>query len=463
MPTVKLIIQEKHVWVYGRNRRIDALIDQVTMFQPKGFEWSEKYKEGEWDGFVHLYKQKMGTFPIGLLEDVQLMLQIKDIPLETVDHRIFQKFRSVKMAFDVTLRPYQVEAVCRALDMKRCVIQLPCGTGKTICGLSLIASVKSPAVFYVHKKELLYQTKEKMEEMFKTKIGQVGDGKIKLRPITVAMIQTAKRLPKELFTNFSLAIFDECHHLSAETFYDIAKETKAEYIIGLSATIRREDGKEMLIKAGAGPICYSASTTDLIRKGYLATPHIHCMKVKPITFGRRDKWADVYRKAIVNNTDRNNLIAAKAVELSLHGKVYIHVKQIAHGKRLVNIINKKILKGVPDRQAVFLHGKNKTSTRKDTLNDFKTGELRILVSTLLGEGVDVPRMYALVLASGGLSGTFVRQVFGRLLRLSDHGVVHFWDIWDRCKYLLDHWMARVDYYQSEEAFVLDKEIQDIRL
>jgi superfamily II DNA or RNA helicase len=449
------------VKVESRTIKIDNFIDRVTRFRPNDFEYSEKFIEGEWDGWIHLYNAAKGLFPVGLLQDVQMMLLVQEVPFETIDERKYRKFAPLPIAYYSSLRDYQVEAIVKSIEAKRAVICLPTGSGKTLCGIALTAELKLPTVFFVHKKELLYQTKEAYEKAFGDKklIGQVGDGIIDLKPITVAMVQTASRLPQQLFSDYGLVIFDECHHTPADTVYDIAKHIESEYVIGLSATPRREDGKEMLIWAGTGPICYNITTSEMINKGYLAKPFIDFIEVEPLAFKKGLKYQDIYRIAIVHNEDRNTKIALKAVELAVKGKVYIHVRQVAHGEQLCMLINELLPANV--RQAEFIYGEDTTQTRNKVIDAFKNRDLRILVSTLLGEGVDLPEMYALILASGGLSRTFIQQVFGRLLRISQHKEVEFWDCNDPFKHLYDHWLERVRFYKSEPAFVLSPKIEAI--
>ena len=445
----------------GRTVKIENYIDRVTRFQPKGFEHSEKYEEGTWDGWIHLYDARNGTFPYGLLNDVIDMLCAEEVDFTIDDQRSFRSFDPLPAIRIPSLRDYQTEAMIKAIEVKRGVICLPTGSGKTRTAIAIIARLRLPALFFVHKKELLYQTKDTLEKEFKTKIGQVGDGETDIQPITVAMVQTASRLPQELFRDYGVAIFDECHHAPADTVYDIAKELHCEYVIGLSATPRREDGKEMLIWAATGPICKNISTSELIERKFLAKPYIDYIEVKAIPIGYHTKYQEVYKKAIVNNDERNGKIALKAVELAALGKTYVHVRQIAQGKTLTSLINDALPDGYP--KAEFIYGQDSSKTRQRVINSFRRKDLRIMVSTLLGEGMDLPEMYALILASGGLSRTFVQQVFGRVLRGSVHKVVEFWDVRDVCTYLYDHFLERVRFYKSEPAFVLSPKLEKIEV
>jgi len=480
---VKLILEENLVVVLGGNPKIDNYIDQATRFKASGYEHADTYKKGEWDGFTRLYNIAEKTFPLGLLETVEMILILKDIPYETIDNRVYRQFSLLPITHEIELRDYQQDALTKAIEKQRCLLQLPTGAGKTLVGICLTAELKLPTVFYVHKKELLYQTMRSYRELLtfpqckecpkyhkkktgdcdykKCPIGIVGDGQADIKPITIAMIQSAGRLPKALFSDFGIAIFDEVHHLAAQTVFDIAKDTKSKYLIGLSATVRREDGKELMLQAGAGPISYNLSISELIRRKFLAKPHIHAIPVAPVLFSNRDNYHTVYERAIVYNTERNDNIVLKALELCDTGPVYIHVKRIDHGQILVNLINNRLLvKGLT--KAIFIDGSDKTEYRNQVLDKFRHNELPILISTLLGEGVDLPNMYGLILASGGLSRTQTIQVFGRLLRMSEHEIVIFIDVADRCKYLYDHFLARVNFYQSEPEFELEDYLKKLK-
>lgn len=481
MPRIKLILEENQIVVLQSNPKIDNFIDRVTRFQARGYEHTDAYKNDEWDGYTRLYRIPERTIPLGLLEAVEMMLILKDVDYEVIDERVYRRFTKMKIGSNIKLRDYQEEAVDEAIARKRSLIQLPTGAGKTLVGIYLTKELGVPTVFYVHKKELLYQTarsyrenlvfpqcsnctdkKKKKDgkcEYKKCPVGIIGDGNLEFKPITIAMIQSATRLPAKLFTDYGLMIGDEVHHVAADTYFEIAKNTKSEYVVGLSATIRREDGKELMLQAGIGPISYNISISELIRRGYLAKPHIHALRVSPVMFSKKDRYHAIYEKAIVYNAERNDKIALQAVELAEFGPVYIHVRLIDHGEILKNKINR--LLGPGATKAVFIHGKDKSAYRNEILDKFKADKQRILVSTLLGEGVDLPNMYALILAAGGQSGTLIRQVFGRLLRISEHDIVLFYDVADQCKYLYDHFLNRVSFYQSEEEFTLEEYLKQI--
>lgn len=460
---LKLIISGNDVRVWGRGSKEDVVIDQVTRFKVPNAEWSDKYKQGKWDGYDHLYSKRTGRFPLGLLNDVEMALMIEDIDYEIADTRNFIDLErlDLKGSWEHPIRDYQLEAMRRALKEKRGIISLPTGTGKTRVAEELINALKLPALFYVGRERLLKQTKKGFEETFDCKIGMVGDSVVDIRDITVATVQTVAKLPAAMFNQFPVRIMDECHHTAAKTIYDIARNGNSEYLIGLSATPQREDGMDMYINAGIGSIIYRKTTSEMIEAGYLAQPEIKVLTPSPMTFSKRDKYADVVQRYIVHNRERNELIATTAVQESLVGKVYIHVNRVDHGPILRDMINKRLLKREKERHAKWISGKTKTSEKDSVMEEFRNGDLKILVSTLLGEGVDVPEMYCLIMAAGGGKGrkVTVPQILGRVLRTGKHHIVKFYDCFDHANYLYDHFLERCRYYNSERAFDNDPIIE----
>jgi len=401
-----------------------------------------------------------GSFPIGLLDDVIQMLEIYEIKYTIKDTRRYPTYQRVELSSDIVLREYQKEAVSFALMNQRGVISLPTGSGKTIIALEIAKRLQLPMIFFVNRKELLYQTVGFIKSVFGEDAGMIGDGKMDLKPLTVAMIQTATGLPASLFIEFGLCFFDEVHHVPANTVYNVASKIECPYVFGLSATPFREDGRDLQIGAAIGPIIYKETLSSLIHKGFLAKPHICAIPVSPITFGRKDKYADVYRRAVMFNKERNEKIAAIAVDASVQGSTYIHVRRIDHGKILAKMI-KSITRYESGKRVEFLCGKDKTKTRAEVLKKFKSGNLPILISTLLGEGFDCPDMVNMILATPIKSRSATQQAFGRLLRISECNFVTYYDCFDNCKYLRDHWLARVKFYRSEEEFILDDRIKNL--
>jgi len=450
---IRLIANGNSVFIYGdiaQVREVRNSVEPIMKFRPKGFEYSEKYKAGDWDGWISLYKRYTNSFPRGFLNEVFTILELAEIKYEFLDGTKLGKFLPVEVGpLPVTLRPYQIEAADKAIDMKRGVICLPTGTGKTLCAAEIIRRLKLTTVIYVHKHELMHQWTEVLSGLFKmpkAEIGLVGDGAVVIKPITVAMVQTVNRLPPVLFTDFGVTIFDETHHVAADSVYEISSESKSPYLFGLSATPYRADGKDKMIAGGVGDFIVNYGLSEMIEKGYLAKPSVTIYRTQPQTYPRWMKFAEVYRDYIVDNPHRNALITGIVKYYAERGMtVYIHVKQIRHGEVLHRLLP----------EAMWINGKHNSMTRQTAIHKFSK-EGGVLISTLLGEGVDVPGMDVLVLACGGLSEVFVRQLIGRVLRITaDKKKVAIVDFDDCARHLADHAQERERIYRSEKAFKVE--------
>lgn len=427
----------------------ETLIEPAMSFMPLGYEYSEKYKAGEWDGWIKLYHRYDHAFPRGFLSDVLTLFELDGTEYKLTDETTFDTFTPAAFPPQlqgITLRPYQLEAVTKTLAVRQGMVALPTGTGKTTIAAELIRRLGTSAVIFVHKQELAMQWIEALSIMYHASpksFGLVGWGILDMKPITIAMVQSSSRLPPEMFKNFGVTIFDECHHVSADSIYDLAEHSRSGRLYGLSATPYRADGKDMMLRGALGDFTIKLDVSDMVNAGYLACPTIYIVNVPPMTFPRKAKFADVYRQYIVDNGVRNKLIVDTVKHWAAKGKsVYVHVKQIRHGEFL-----HQALPG-----SFWIHGKHKLSVRQAAIDNFSRNG-GVMISTLLGEGVDIPSMDALVLACGGLSEVFVRQLIGRVLRITaDKKQVAIVDFNDLARHLAEHSEARQRIYASERAF-----------
>jgi len=449
---IQVLAAGNKVWLRGPSKEVrdaETLIEPAMSFQPQGYEYSEKYKSGDWDGWVRLYRRYDHAFPRGFLSDVLELLELNGTDYKYTDETepmVFPMPALPGALQGITLRPYQDEAVAKTLAVRQGMVALPTGTGKTTIAAEIIRRLHTTTVIFVHKQELATQWIEALSIMFNAhpkSFGLVGWGILDMKPITIAMVQSSSKLPPEMFKNFGVTIFDECHHVSADTVYDLAEHSKSARLYGLSATPYRADGKDLMLKGALGGFTIKLDVSDMVAAGYLAHPTIYIAGVPPMTFPRRAKFADVYRQYIVDNGVRNKLITDIVKHWSSKGKsVYVHVKQIRHGELLHQAL--------PD--SFWIHGKHKLGVRRAAIDNYaKNGG--VMISTLLGEGVDIPSMDVLVLACGGVSEVFVRQLIGRVLRITaEKKEVAIIDFNDLARHLAEHSETRQRIYNSERAF-----------
>jgi len=335
------------------------------------------------------------------------------------------------ISINISPRYYQDEAVNKIISkqISRGTLVMATGAGKTILAAMITAALGLNTIFYTYSTDLLEQTAQVFEEVFRQKIGRVGGDYFDIQPITVATVQTVYscfELKDERWdvlsgylNDVNLMFIDEGHMLGAETLFKVSQITDAYYSYALTATPEREDGKELLIEAGTGPAINIISEEELVKQGYILPVEVELIKVEHAKYIGRTYNAK-YKRAIVNNEYRNDLIC-DAVKRHQGKQIIVLVKEIKHGEKLAQQLN-----------APFIHGSSKDRTA--VLDAFKNRHIDILIaSSILKQGVDIPEAEVLVLAHGGSSSVELIQKIGRVRRPAPNknkGVVV--DFFDYC-------------------------------
>jgi superfamily II DNA or RNA helicase len=470
--------------VENATQQINSILKDELSWQDPDAGYKKRNSRTNWDGYHHLYETTTNTAPIGLADRAKEVLEQEGYTVqvsEESDNRgkeILPRWR-----FDHDLRDYQNSAVTETLSAAGGIISVPTGGGKTVIAMALIKTIGKKSIVFVHTKELLYQWANQVEETLGITPGLIGDGEWSEGDITIATMQTLdSRGLEDLSDDYGMAIFDECHRTSAaQTMYSIGLDIDVNWRIGLSATPWRDTpGEEMKIEAVTGNTAYEIGADHLIEKGYLAKPEFEFLSVEDqTTASRSDEYHDAVRKCIELCPNRNGAIAQKAAELAENDyTVFVSVDRIAQGKlieyalsprdepaKLVEEIteadddnDEKYEKGkavtempsCDDHNVVFLQGSDSKETREEILESFQNGDIDIVVSTLLKEGVNIPEISAIIHGEGGKSKIEKIQRVGRALRPSNGDHAKIVDIADKGKYLKNHYEHRLntlkDYY-----------------
>ena len=158
--------------------------------------------------------------------------------------------------------------------------------GKTVIAAWLIAQRGVNTLVLVHRRQLLDQWIERLSAFLgvpSKSIGRIGGGKS--RPtglLDVAVIQSLVRkgVVDDRVAEYGHLIIDECHHLSAHSFEQVARQAKARFVLGLSATVARKDGHHPIIFMQCGPVRHRVDA----RAQAAARPFDHYVLVQPTTF-----------------------------------------------------------------------------------------------------------------------------------------------------------------------------------
>jgi len=177
----------------------------------------------------------------------------------------------VTMEFPLKLKPKQepiVDAYLKsAEEVGGGIISVPCGYGKTVIGLYLASKLGVKTLVVVHKEFLVNQWKERIKQFLPyARIGKIQGSKIFVEgyDIVIGMLQSIsmKEYSEDVFKDFGFVIYDECHHLGAETFSRALLKTGCKYTLGLSATPNRLDGLSKVFQWHLGDIVFKINKRD---------------------------------------------------------------------------------------------------------------------------------------------------------------------------------------------------------
>jgi superfamily II DNA or RNA helicase len=263
---------------------------------------------------------------------------------------------------------------------------------------------------------------------------------------TTDLKQTAADLA-DYVKSVPVVFFDECHHLPAETTYNLAMSMEgASWRFGLSATPHRSDRLDLLLEAALGPKVYAAGPSALIEKGYLVPARIEFLPVPPLIIrSGRAAYQEIFEQYVVRSARRNQLIADTARELAgSKSSVLILVSQVKHGELL-----RQLLPHVP-----LVQGADPAAKRAEIFHGLAEKRMPIVIATTLAdEGLDVPSLDSVILASPGRSETRALQRVGRALRKAPGKKrALIYDFWDDAPYLKDHAKRRYDVFRAENGF-----------
>ena len=310
-------------------------------------------------------------------------------------------------------REYQDKALELMRNNYRGIINFATGLGKTLLAIHAIKMFKKKTLIVVPGSSIGKQFYKELVEAFgENKVGFYGDGKKKIRQITVGIAASVNNHAEKFQAeDLGLIIFDECHHTPAETFYNITQKLgDVGRIYGLTATDFRSDGKDAMITAGCGDVLIRRDIVWGVENKFLAEPIFfqrqidtsHCRNYK------NDKLKNY--KAHVLNCDAMKSAILNDIEkfISNGQRVLCLVDEVEHGRE----ISEKI--GIP-----FATGQDKKS--QSYVDQFNNKQVMGLVGTdgKIGEGTNTKPVDVLILANFVASKGPVIQAIGRGLRMQD--------------------------------------------
>ena len=321
------------------------------------------------------------------------------------------------------LRDYQKQAINNIREKfskgkKKVLLVAPTGSGKTVIASSMLEQAQQRGnfgLFVAHRRELVMQCSKKLAD-FEIKHGVIMASKSgnAFADIQVVSIQTfTSRVDNEDFVkpNANFIIIDEAHRSTSSSFKKLIAEYPDAFVIGLTATPCRADGKGLgniyqeLIECG--------NIKDLTAQGYLVPTRIVAPTI-PDLQNIRIVAGDYEKKTLDNRMNTPKLVGDIVSHWIRYGEsrpTVVFAVSIKHSKYITNIFRQN---GIP---AGHIDGEMPEIEREQQLEKLNKGEIKVLSNCMvLTEGWDQPKVSCVIIARPTKSYSLYLQMVGRSLR-----------------------------------------------
>jgi superfamily II DNA or RNA helicase len=364
---------------------------------------------------------------------------------------------------DIILRDYQVEAINNFIANPQSLQQIATGAGKTIttATLSHLSEPYGRSLVIVPNKSLVEQTEEDYINCGLDVGVYFGDRKQLGKTHTICTWQSLNILDKkhkdgsavlslaEFLEGVSTVIVDEVHMAKAEVLKNLLTRNLRNAPIrwGLTGTVPREKFEFESIHASLGPVIGKISAKELQDKGVLSQCHVNVVQLID-TVAHRDYQGEL--KYLTSDPARLEYIGKMMNTVSQSGNTLILVDRISAGETLAELIP----------NSTFVSGAVKVKDRKETYDTIREGTNEVIIATygVAAVGLNIPRIFNLVLLEPGKSFVRVIQSIGRGVRKAkDKDFVQIWDLTSTCKFAKRHLTQRKKFYkEAEYPFTIEK-------
>jgi superfamily II DNA or RNA helicase len=472
MRTATIIIKDE-VNIKIEGLELDARKKLVNTFKYEmpGARYLPAVRLGRWDGKV-AYFQLGGSTYTNLLPEIVPILESFNYDIILDDQRDYTtSFTFERVTEDtfahlnwgkghpmegepIKLRDYQVEIVNNFLENPQSIQEVATGAGKTImtAALSQRCEAHGRTIVIVPNKSLVTQTEKDYRGLGLDVGVYFGDRKEWGKTHTICTWQSLNILLKNTKNGSDITIHDfiedvvcimvdEVHMAKADALKTLLTGVMSRIPIrwGLTGTVPKEPFEFQALKASLGPVINQLSASELQDRGVLAQCHVNVVQL--VDHAEFTNYQSEL-KFLLEDTDRLAVIAALVEKVKATGNTLVLVDRVAAGHALVELLG--------DR-AVFVSGATKGTKRDEEYAEVADVDDKILVCTfgIAAVGLNIPRLFNIVLIEPGKSFVRVIQSIGRGLRKADDkDFVQIWDVTSTCKFAKRHLTKRKQFYKD---------------
>jgi superfamily II DNA or RNA helicase len=481
MRTCKIIVKDEV------NLKLEGLevVDRRNLakmfeFEIPGARYLPAVKLGRWNGKVS-YFQLGGSTYVNLLSDIIPYLESHGYDVELDDIRDYQTnftFNRIdENSFShktwpaghpiagqpVKLRDYQIEIVNNFLENPQCIQEVATGAGKTLMTAALSYSCESMGrtIVIVPNKDLVRQTESDYSNLGLDVGVYYGDRKEWGKTHTICTWQSLNVLLKntksgaaectinEFIEDVVCIMIDEVHQAKADALKSLLTGVMGKIPIrwGLTGTIPKDDFASKALLVSIGPVIGKLSASTLQDRGVLAQCHVNVIQLQD-TVEFKNYQSEL--KYLLEDGTRLDTISEIIKKISQGGNTLILVDRVAAGHALVERLP----------NSVFVSGDTKSKDRKTEYDEVANVDDKIIVATygVAAVGINIPRIFNLVMLEPGKSFTRVIQSIGRGIRKAeDKDFVEIWDITSNCRFAKRHLTQRKAFYrEAKYEFTVEK-------
>ena len=470
-PCILHVKDEVNVKIEGLDLDMRRKLSNQFKYEIPGARYMPAVRLGRWDG-KQAYFQMGGSTYINLLPEILPVLvnagydpslndtreYTIDYPLEPVDantyaDRTWPKGHPVA-GEPIVLRDYQIETINKFVENPQCIQEVATGAGKTLmtAALSERCETHGRTIIVVPNKSLVTQTEADYINMGLDVGVFFGDRKEFGRTHTICTWQSLNVLLKntknqvaeitiqEFLEDVVCIMIDEVHQAKADALKTLLTGVMSHIPIrwGLTGTIPKEKFESVALTCSIGPVVNQISAKELQDKGVLANCEVNVLQL--IDLKEHQNYQSEL-KYLLDDEKRLDYIAGIVDQIVTSGNTLILVDRVNAGKELQ--------KRIPN--SVFVSGATKAADRKEQYDEVAESSDKVIIATygVAAVGINIPRIFNLVLLEPGKSFVRVIQSIGRGIRKAhDKDFVQIWDITSTCRFAKRHLTKRKAFYKE---------------
>ena len=472
MKKCKLIIKDEvNVKIEGLELAERKALMKKFEYEKPGARYLPSVRLGRWNGKISFFSLG-GSSYVNLLPEILPVLDMAGYDIELEDLREYSTtftFNQItedtfsqynwpkghpKEGEPVLFRDYQVKIVNDFLANPQALQEIATGAGKTLITAALSYSVQNygRSIVIVPNKSLVVQTEADYINLGLDVGVYFGDRKEFGKTHTICTWQSLNNMLKktkadeaevpigEFLEGVVCVMVDEVHMAKADALKELLTGVMSNIPIrwGLTGTIPKAIFEAQAIYVSLGNVINKLSASELQDRGVLAQCHVNIVQLQDkVEFNNYQSEL----KHLLEDNVRLDKLAQLVLNIKESGNTLVLVDRVNAGKELISRL--------PD--SVFVSGGTNMTERKEEYDEIATSTNKIIVATygVAAVGINIPRIFNLVLIEPGKSFVRVIQSIGRGIRKADDkDFVQIWDLTSSCKFAKRHLTQRKTFYKE---------------